>query len=75
MKYTKPSALRLLNMLEQKIIVSHGAMGTMIQQQNLDENDFQGSSFLQHPSSLKGNNDLLSITSPDDVPHLTSANN
>ena len=33
-KYTKPNALRLLNMLEEKIIVFDGAMGTMIQQQD-----------------------------------------
>ena len=34
MKYTKPNALRLLNMLEEKIIVFDGAMATMIQQQD-----------------------------------------
>ncbi len=65
MNYTKPSAVRLLNMLEQKIIVFDGAMGTMIQQQGLTEEDFRGTSFLEHPSPLKGNNDLLSITRPD----------
>ena len=65
MNYTKPSADRLLNMLEQKIIVFDGAMGTMIQQQGLTEEDFRGTSFLEHPSPLKGNNDLLSITRPD----------
>ena len=52
-------------MLEQKIIVFDGAMGTMIQQKCLVEDDFRGSSFQQHPSPLKGNNDLLSITCPD----------
>ena len=36
-------------MLEQKIIVFDGAMGTMIQQQALSEDDFRGSSFLEHP--------------------------
>jgi 5-methyltetrahydrofolate--homocysteine methyltransferase len=65
MNYTKPSSVRLLNMLEQKIIVFDGAMGTMIQQQGLTEEDFRGTSFLEHPSPLKGNNDLLSITRPD----------
>ena len=34
MKYTKPNAFRLLNMLEEKIIVFDGAMATMIQQQD-----------------------------------------
>jgi len=52
-------------MLEQKIIVFDGAMGTMIQQQDLTEEDFRSTSFLEHPSPLKGNNDLLSITRPD----------
>jgi len=36
-------------MLEQKIIVFDGAMGTMIQQQDLTEEDFRGTSFLEHP--------------------------
>ena len=70
MNYTKPSAVRLLNMLEQKIIVFDGAMGTMIQQQGLGEDDFRGSSFLDHPSPLKGNNDLLSITRPDVIEQI-----
>lgn len=70
MNYTKPSAVRLLNMLEQKIIVFDGAMGTMIQQQGLKEEDFRGTSFLEHPSPLKGNNDLLSITRPDIIENI-----
>ena len=57
-------------MLEQKIIVFDGAMGTMIQQQALAEDDFRGSSFLEHPSPLKGNNDLLSITRPDVIENI-----
>ncbi len=57
-------------MLEQKIIVFDGAMGTMIQQQALTEDDFRGSSFLEHPSPLKGNNDLLSITRPDVIENI-----
>ena len=57
-------------MLEQKIIVFDGAMGTMIQQQALSEDDFRGSSFLEHPSPLKGNNDLLSITRPDVIKNI-----
>ena len=70
MNYTKPSAVRLLNMLEQKIIVFDGAMGTMIQQQSLTEEDFRGTSFMEHPSPLKGNNDLLSITRPDIIENI-----
>ena len=70
MNYTKPSAVRLLNMLEQKIILFDGAMGTMIQQQGLTEEDFRCISFLEHPSPLKGNNDLLSITRPDIIENI-----
>lgn len=42
-----------------------GAMGTMIQQHHLQERDFRGSKFPDHPVDLQGNNDLLSLTSPD----------
>ncbi len=42
-----------------------GAMGTMIQRYQLTEADFRGERFKDHPSDLKGNNDLLSITRPD----------
>ncbi len=40
-------------------------MGTMIQQYNLTEDDFRGERFKNHPSDLKGNNDLLNLTRPD----------
>ena len=46
-------------------MVLDGAMGTMIQRHDLQEKDFRGDRFANHPSSLKGNNDLLSITRPD----------
>lgn len=47
-----------------KILVLDGAMGTMIQQHRLTEDDFRGNRFADHRDSLKGNNDLLSITQP-----------
>uniref|UniRef100_W5KA14 Methionine synthase n=1 Tax=Astyanax mexicanus TaxID=7994 RepID=W5KA14_ASTMX len=40
-------------------------MGTMIQQRKLEEEDFRAQEFKDHPKSLKGNNDLLSITQPE----------
>uniref|UniRef100_A0AAY4B6K4 Methionine synthase n=1 Tax=Denticeps clupeoides TaxID=299321 RepID=A0AAY4B6K4_9TELE len=46
-------------------MVLDGGMGTMIQQRNLEEKDFRGQEFKEHPKSLKGNNDLLSITQPE----------
>jgi len=49
----------------QRILVLDGAMGTMIQRHTLDEADFRGDRFAEHPSPLKGNNDLLALTRPD----------
>ncbi|XP_023254269.1 methionine synthase-like, partial [Seriola lalandi dorsalis] len=46
-------------------MVLDGGMGTMIQQHKLEEEHFRGDEFKEHPLSLKGNNDLLSITQPD----------
>lgn len=51
--------------IQKRILVLDGAMGTMIQQHKLEEADFRGERFKNHPSPLKGNNDLLSITRPD----------
>ena len=52
-------------LLEEKILVIDGAMGTMIQRHNLTEKDFRGERFKNHSHDLKGNNDLLSITQPE----------
>ncbi|MDA0305437.1 MAG: methionine synthase [Proteobacteria bacterium] len=49
----------------ERILVLDGAMGTMIQAENLQEADFRGERFADHRSDLKGNNDLLSLTRPD----------
>ena len=49
----------------QRILVLDGAMGTMIQRHALGEADFRGDRFANHPSPLKGNNDLLALTRPD----------
>ncbi|MGA0444800.1 MAG: homocysteine S-methyltransferase family protein [Flavobacteriaceae bacterium] len=51
--------------LTERILVLDGAMGTMIQKESLEEADFRGERFKDHPCSLKGNNDLLSLTRPD----------
>ncbi|KAF7705574.1 hypothetical protein HF521_020860 [Silurus meridionalis] len=55
----------LREMLQKRIMVLDGGMGTMIQQRNLQDDDFHGQEFKDHPQSLKGNNDLLSITKPE----------
>jgi 5-methyltetrahydrofolate--homocysteine methyltransferase len=51
--------------LANRILILDGAMGTMIQRYKLEEHDFRGDRFVDHPSPLKGNNDLLSLTRPD----------
>ena len=48
----------------ERVLIIDGAMGTMIQSYGLDENAYRGEEFRDHESSLKGANDLLSITQP-----------
>ena len=56
---------RLLEqLLQERILVIDGAMGTMIQQHKLGEADYRGKRFAEWPSDLTGNNDLLVITQP-----------
>jgi 5-methyltetrahydrofolate--homocysteine methyltransferase len=55
----------LVDALKQRILIIDGAMGTMIQKAGLEEADYRGGRFVDHPSDLKGNNDLLSLTRPD----------
>ena len=56
--------ININNELKEKILVLDGAMGTMLQEYNFSEEDFRGERFKDYPSSLKGNNDLLSLTQP-----------
>ncbi len=56
---------RLKALLEARIAFFDGAMGTMIQRAGLEEADFRGDRFRDHPKSLQGNNDLLVLTRPD----------
>jgi len=55
----------LKEILSNRILVLDGAMGTMIQQFKLTEEDYRGEAFINHSTNLKGNNDLLSITQPE----------
>ncbi len=50
------------DILKNRILVLDGAMGTMIQQYKLEEEDFRGNIYKDHSMALKGNNDLLSLT-------------
>lgn len=52
-------------LLNERILVLDGAMGTSIQTYGLSEQDYRGDRFKSHQCDLFGNNDLLSITRPD----------
>jgi len=64
MKYTTASGKQFAQLLRTQLLMLDGAMGTMIQKHKLDEADFRGARFADHPSDLKGNNDLLTLTKP-----------
>ncbi|WP_426090289.1 homocysteine S-methyltransferase family protein [Flavobacterium sp. DSR3-2] len=53
--------------IKKSILILDGAMGTMLQRYNFSEEDFRGERFKDFPHSLKGNNDLLSITQPQAI--------
>ena len=61
--YTRAQALPAI--LQQRIAILDGAMGTMIQRYKLTEADYRGERFKDHPKDLKGNNELLQFTRPD----------
>ena len=58
----KPTIQQLVS---ERILILDGAMGTMIQQYNLREEDFRNERFANIPGQMKGNNDLLCLTRPD----------
>ena len=53
--------------LQKRILVLDGAMGTMLQAYKFTEEDYRGDRFKDYPHSLKGNNDLLSLTQPQAI--------
>lgn len=55
----------LYDIVAEHIVILDGAMGTMIQRNNLTESDFRGDIFTSHDRALMGNNDILTITQPD----------
>ena len=61
---------KLLEIAEERVLVLDGAMGTMIQRHKLTEEDFRNDELKDHPSPLKGNNDLLSFTRPDIIKEI-----
>jgi 5-methyltetrahydrofolate--homocysteine methyltransferase len=75
MAQTPPASTeqRLREILERRIFILDGAMGTMLQGYGLGEDDFRGEVLADHPHDLKGNNDLLSLTRPDVVGEIHRA--
>ncbi len=67
-RYTRGGALA--DILQQRIAIIDGAMGTMIQRYKLTEADFRGPRFADHGKDLKGNNDLLVLTRPDVIQEI-----
>ena len=63
------SARDFLALLQERLVILDGAMGTMIQRHALTEQQFRGERFAAWRTDLRGNNDLLSITQP----HLIAA--
>jgi 5-methyltetrahydrofolate--homocysteine methyltransferase len=70
MSITKAELKQLLN---QRILILDGAMGTMIQRYKLSEQDYRGERFKNFPYSLKGNNDVLSLTQPHIIRQIHEA--
>ncbi|HQP10303.1 MAG TPA: methionine synthase, partial [Candidatus Omnitrophota bacterium] len=70
---TQESQSILQRLLEKKILILDGAMGTMIQRRKLDEAAYRANRFKNHKSDLKGNNDLLSLTQPGIIEEIHAA--
>ena len=70
---TNKSGKAISSLLKERVLLLDGAMGTMIQRYKLTEEDYRGERFKNHPSDLKGNNDLLSLTRPDVISEIHEA--
>ena len=66
--YTRGAALPAL--LQSRILILDGAMGTMIQRYKLDEARYRGERFKDYGRDIKGNNELLSITQPQIISEI-----
>ncbi|MCC6134743.1 MAG: methionine synthase [Candidatus Contendobacter sp.] len=60
-------------LLDRRILILDGAMGTMIQSYHLQETDYRGERFRDWPTDLKGNNDLLTLTQPAIIREIHAA--
>ena len=60
----------ITELLNDRILILDGAMGTMIQRYGLTEQDYRGDLFMDAPGQLKGNNDLLCLTRPEVIKEI-----
>ena len=60
----------LERLLDQRILIIAGPMGTMVQGYELSEEDYRGERFPDHPANLKGNTDILTLSRPDIVEEI-----
>ncbi|MCP4127522.1 MAG: methionine synthase [Gammaproteobacteria bacterium] len=65
MNSLEDKSAQILDLLQQRILILDGAMGTMIQRLKLEEADYRGERFAEWEHDLKGNNDLLCLTQPE----------
>jgi 5-methyltetrahydrofolate--homocysteine methyltransferase len=63
-EHFKVKTMSIENLLQKRILIIDGAMGTMIQRYKLSEADYRGERFKDWASDIKGNNDLLCLTQP-----------
>jgi 5-methyltetrahydrofolate--homocysteine methyltransferase len=56
-----------------RVLILDGSWGVMFQKRGLDEADYRGDRFQDHPGQMKGNNDILCLTRPDIVGELHDA--
>ena len=61
----KTASFDIVEALDRRILILDGAMGTMVQQYKLQENDYRGNLFAGHSTDLKNNNDILCLTRPE----------
>ena len=61
----KALSFDIVEALDQRILILDGAMGTMVQQFKLQEDDYRGTLFAGHSTYLKNNNDVLCLTRPE----------
>lgn len=62
--------MKINNLLEEKILILDGAMGTSVQKLKLEENDYRGDRFKDIDLNQKGNNDILNLSNPDIIAQI-----